>query len=84
MRYAVDPRQKSLFDSISMMFSPMTTKYLASGWPGLFRERMLHLMLASELGEHFDPARGCRTKELYGMAGLIFLSTGQEISVVCF
>ena len=34
---------------------------------------MLHLMPADELGEHFDPKLGCPTKELYGMAGAIFL-----------
>ncbi len=73
MRYAVDPRQMILFDPAESMFSPMTLKRLADGWPGLFRSQMLRLMPARELGEHFDPKRGCPTKELYGMAGGIFL-----------
>jgi hypothetical protein len=73
MRYAVDPRQTSLFDPAALMFSPMTIKVLHCDWPGLFRTQMLHLMPARELGEHFDPVLGCRTKELYGMAGVLFL-----------
>lgn len=73
MRCSVDPRQKNLFDPAFVMFSPMTIRYLSSEWPGLFREQMLQLMPASELGEHFDPKVGRPTKELYGMAGAIFL-----------
>jgi len=73
MRYAVDPRQMTLFDPAQTMFSPMTIKFLRSDWPGLFRVQILHLMPAKELAEHFDPKLGCHTKELYGMAGVIFL-----------
>ena len=49
MRYAVDPRQMTLFEPASVMFSPMTIKYLSSDWPGVFRHQMLHLMPAAEL-----------------------------------
>jgi hypothetical protein len=73
MRYAIDPRQMNLFEPASAMFSPMTIKYLSSDWPGVFRGQMLHLMPADELGEHFHETVGCHTKELYGMAGAIFL-----------
>ena len=73
MRYAVDPRQMSLFEPAAAMFSPMTIKYLSSDWPGVFRHQMLHLMPAAALGEHFDAKFGCPTKELYGMAGTILL-----------
>jgi hypothetical protein len=73
MRYAVDPRQKSLFDPASVMFSPMTIKFLSTDWPGVFRAQMLHLMPVEALGKHFDAKLGCPTKELYGMAGAIFL-----------
>ena len=69
MRYAIDPRQMSLFDPASTMFSPMTLKYLSSDWPGVFRHQMLHLMPAEALGKHFSQVLGCPTKELYGMAG---------------
>ncbi|MBL7224338.1 MAG: transposase, partial [Candidatus Brocadiae bacterium] len=73
MRYAVDPRQTDLFDPADSMFSPMTLKVLRGDWPGLFRAQMLHLMPAGKLGRHFHPSLGCPTKELYGMAGVIFL-----------
>jgi hypothetical protein len=73
MRYAVDPRQMNLFEPASGMFSPMTIKYLSSDWPGIFRGQMLQLMPADALGEHFSNQVGCHTKELYGMAGAIFL-----------
>jgi IS5 family transposase len=63
----------NLFEPASAMFSPMTIKYLSSDWPGVFRGQMLHLMPVDALGEHFDAKLGCPTKELYGMAGAIFL-----------
>ena len=73
MRYAVDPRQKSLFDPGEVMFSPMARKYLREDWPGLFRSQLLHLMPVDKLSQNFHPWAGCPTKELYGMAGVIFL-----------
>ena len=73
MRYAVDPRQKDLFDPADMMFSPMAIKHMRSDWPGLFRAQILHLMPVSKIAEHFHPTLGCPTKELYSMAGVIFL-----------
>ena len=81
MRYSVDPRQNALFDPAESMFSPMTIKYLRSDWPGIFRAQMLHLMPAQELGEHFHPAIGCPTKELYGMAGAIFLKEYFDLTI---
>ena len=73
MRFMENPRQNALFDPAEKMFSHMTLKYLRGDWPGLFRAQMLHLMPAAELGEHFDPKTGCPTKDLYAMAGMIFL-----------
>jgi len=73
MRYAQDPRQKVLFDPAEAMFSPMTLKFLRNDWPGLFRAQILHLMPAEALGKKFHRTLGCPTKELYGMAGAIFL-----------
>ena len=73
MRYAVDPRQKCLFDPAETMFSPMAIKYMREDWPGLFRTQILHLMPVGKIAEHFDPTLGCPTKELYSMAGAIFL-----------
>ena len=73
MRYAVDPRQKPLFDPAETMFSPMAIKYMRQDWPGLFRTQILHLMPVGKIAENFHPALGCPTKELYSMAGVIFL-----------
>ena len=73
MRHAVEPRQMTLFDPADSMFSPMTLKWLRGNWPGLFRTQLLHLMPVRELGEHFHPSLGCPTKELYGMAGVVFV-----------
>ena len=55
MRYAVDPRQTTLFEPASVMFSPMTIKYLSSDWPGVFRYQMLHLMPAGRLRVRGSP-----------------------------
>lgn len=81
MRHMVDPRQDALFDPAESMFSPMTIKYLRSDWPGVFRAQMLHLMPAQELGEHFHPTLGCPTKELYSMAGVIFLKEYFDLTI---
>ena len=81
MRYAVDPRQMTLFEPASAMFSPMTIKYLSSDWPGVFRYQMLHLMPAEVLGKHFSDQVGCPTKELYGMAGAIFLKEFFDLTI---
>ena len=81
MRYAVDPRQMALFEPAVVMFSPMTIKYLSSDWPGVFRHQMLHLMPADALGKHFDAKLGCPTKELYGMAGAIFLKEYFDLTI---
>jgi hypothetical protein len=55
------------------MFSPMAIKMMRNDWQHVFRTALLELMPAGELGEHFHPFLGCLTKELYGMAGAIFL-----------
>ena len=81
MRYAVDPRQMTLFEPASAMFSAMTIKYLSSDWPGVFRDQMLHLMPAEALGKHFSDQVGCHTKEPYGMAGAIFLKEYFDLTI---
>ena len=73
MRYSVDPRHNLLFDPAEDMFSPMAIRYMNSDWPGLFRSQLLQVMPVKELAERFDPIMGAPTKELYSMAGFIFL-----------
>lgn len=81
MRYMVDPRQNSLFDPAESMFSPMAIKRMRNDWQHVFRITLLKLMPARELGEHFHPYLGCRTKELYGMAGAIFLKEYFDLTI---
>ena len=81
MRYAVDPRQKLLFAPSALMFSPMTLKFLRGDWPGLFRAQVLHLMPAKALGQSFHETLGCPSKELYGMAGVVFLKDFFDLTI---
>lgn len=73
MRYMEDPRQSALFDVFEGILSPVAYKKLRSGWQRLFRCVILSLMPTKELARHFDPAIGRPTKELYSMAGLVFV-----------
>jgi len=58
-----------------------TIDYLRADWPGVFRAQILHLMPARELGKHFHPTAGCHTKELYAMAGVIFLKEYFDLTI---
>lgn len=73
MRTIVDPKQKQLFDPYDRVLTPKTRQCLLEGWQGVFRHMILHLMPAETLGGSFDPAMGRPTKELYAMAGLLFI-----------
>jgi hypothetical protein len=73
MRHSIDPRQISLFDSFADVFSPLARKRLEAGWPAIFRAVILELMPAHALGQHYHPTLGQPTKELYSIAGLLFL-----------
>jgi len=73
MRYMVDPQQSCLFDVAESMYSPGALKLLRNDWPQVFRTALLHLMPVGQLAEHFHPVLGNPTKELYSMAGAIFL-----------
>ena len=73
MRTLVNPQQTRLFDPFDSVLTPQTRKHLLEGWPGVFRHVLLELMPADALARHFDPAMGRPSKELYSMAGLIFL-----------
>jgi Transposase DDE domain len=81
MRYSVDPRQNLLFDPAEDMFSPMAIRYMNSDWPGLFRSQLLQVMPVKELAERFDPIMGAPTKELYSMAGFIFLKEYFDLTI---
>src|SRR3974377_1075254 len=74
MRNIVDPRQNRLFDPFQGLFPPLARRVLDSGWQGVFRHVILELLPVGELAEHFHPTLGAPTKELYSMAGLVFLA----------
>ena len=73
MRRLNDPRQTQLFDVFADILSPVAYRKLQSGWQHLFRQAILKLMPARQLAEHFHPVMGRPTKELYSMAGLLFV-----------
>ena len=70
----INPRQQQLFDPFERIFSPLAYKTIKDGWQGLFRHVILELMPAQALAGEFHPKIGRPTKELYSMAGLIFMS----------
>jgi len=74
MIYAVDPRQNRLFDPFEGVIPPVGWKIIANGWQGVFRHAILEVMPVGKLANHFSDSLGAPTKELYSMAGLVFLA----------
>jgi hypothetical protein len=74
MIHTVDPRQNRLFDPFDGVIPPLGRRIIADGWQGLFRHILLEVMPVAELGRHFSDSLGAPTKELYSMAGLVFLA----------
>src|SRR4051812_30380529 len=74
MIHAVDPRQNRLFDPFDGVIPPLGRRIIAEGWQGVFRHVLLEVMPVAELGQHFSDSLGAPTKELYSMAGLVFLA----------
>jgi hypothetical protein len=74
MIHKVDPRQNRLFDPFVGVISPAGRKIIGNGWQGVFRHILLEGMPVAELGRHFSEDFGAPTKELYSMAGLVFLA----------
>lgn len=74
MRHIVDPRQNRLFDPFAGIISPSAKCLIAEGWQGVLRHCLLQTMPVPELAKKFSPDFGAPTKELYSMAGLVFLA----------
>jgi hypothetical protein len=74
MIHFVDPRQDRLFDPFQGVISPAGIKIIANGWQGVFRHAILQVMPVADLAKHFSDSLGAPTKELYSMAGLVFLA----------
>ena len=73
MRHIVDPLQGRLFDPFQQIIPPLGLKYIASGWQSIFRAVLLPLMPVGKLGDKLHPFLGRLSKELYSVAGLLFL-----------
>jgi len=74
MRKIVDPRQERFLDPFHGLFPPIALRILATGWQGVFRHVILELLPVAQLARHFHTSLGAPTKELYSMAGLVFLA----------
>jgi hypothetical protein len=74
MIHSVDPRQNRLFDPFEGVIPPAGRKIIGNGWQGVFRHAILEVMPVGELANHFSDSLGAPTKELYSMAGLVFLA----------
>ena len=74
MIHIVDPRQNRLFDPFEGVIPPAGQRIIAEGWQGVFRHALLEVMPVGELAENFSRDLGAPTKELYSMAGLVFLA----------
>ena len=74
MIHIVDPRQSRLFDPFDGVIPPAGRRIIGSGWQGVFRHVLLKLMPVGELAQHFSRQLGAPTKELYSMAGLVFMT----------
>ncbi len=81
MRHSVNPRQGRLFDPFEGMIPPLGLDRIRKGWQGIFRTTLLELMPARGLGKHFSPTIGRPTKELYSVAGLLFLQEFQNWTI---
>jgi hypothetical protein len=81
MRYSVNPQQGRLFDPFDGLIPPLGLDRIRKGWQGIFRATLLELMPAHQLGKHFSPRVGRPTKELYSVAGLLFLQEFQNWTI---
>jgi len=74
MIHSVDPRQNRFFDPFQGIIPPAGLKIIGNGWQGVFRHALLEVMPVGDLAKHFSDSLGAPTKELYSMAGLVFLT----------
>lgn len=74
MIYIVNLRQNRLFNPFEGVIPPAGQRLISSGWQGVFRHVLLKLMPVGELAQHFSRELGVPTKELYSMAGLVFVA----------
>ena len=63
-----------MFDPFDGVLSEMARRRILSGGQGVLRAVVLPLLPVTTLAAHFSEDRGCPTRELYSMAGLVFLA----------
>ncbi len=73
MQHIVDPRQTSLIDPYTGVFSKLAYRRIVNGWQGVFRNVILVTMPVDTIAGEFSESEGRSTKELYSMAGLVFI-----------
>jgi hypothetical protein len=73
MKHTVNPLQGRLFDPYQEIIPPLGLERIKKGWQAIFRAMLLTLMPVKQLGSHFHPTLGRPTKDLYSVAGLVFL-----------
>ena len=73
MQHIVDPLQTSLFDPYKRVFSKLAYRRIVEGWQGVFRKVILEIMPVDTIAGKFSESDGRPTKELYSMAGLVFI-----------
>lgn len=74
MIHIVPPQQPRLLDPFQGVIPPAGQRIIATGWQGVFRHVILETMPVHELSQNFSATLGAPTKELYSMAGLVFLA----------
>ncbi len=78
MQHIVDPRQTDLIDPFESFFSDTGRARLNKGWQGLFRNAILELMPVEILAKERHESLGRPSKELYSVAGLLFVMQFQN------
>lgn len=73
MRTIHEPGVPELFNPYEPMLHPSAFNEMEDSWPGLMRRTLLGMMPAEELGKKLHGSFGRPSKEIYSMAGLIFL-----------
>ena len=73
MIHMVDARQNRLFDPFQGVIPPAGQRIIAEGWRE-FLYALLEVMPVGELAENLVGNSAAPTKELYSMAGLVFLA----------
>lgn len=69
----VNPRQKTLFDQYEVMLPDKVYQKLTEDWYGVMRFVILELMPVDVLSARRHETHGRPTKELYSVAGLLFI-----------